>query len=80
MSVSCKNEIVIGVLALQGAFEEHQASIEKATGCKTVQVCVVLCCAVVLCFSNVILCNVYLSINLFHSINETKYKYKYKYK
>lgn len=38
MSVSCKNEIVIGVLALQGAFEEHQASIEKATGCKTVQI------------------------------------------
>lgn len=28
----------IGVLALQGAFEEHQICMEKATGCKTVQV------------------------------------------
>lgn len=38
MSESGKKELVIGVLALQGAFEEHQASIEEATGCKTVQV------------------------------------------
>lgn len=30
--------LTIGVLALQGAFEEHQACIEKATGCKTIQV------------------------------------------
>lgn len=33
-----ESEIVIGVLALQGAFEEHQLCIEKSTGCKTVQV------------------------------------------
>lgn len=38
MSSSSKKEIVIGVLALQGAFEEHQECIEKSTGCKTVQV------------------------------------------
>lgn len=39
MSASCKNEIpVIGVLALQGAFEEHQTCMENATGCKTVQI------------------------------------------
>lgn len=38
MSVACKKEIRIGVLALQGAFEEHQECIEKATGCKTIQV------------------------------------------
>ena len=31
--------MVIGVLALQGAFEEHQSCIEKSTGCKTIQVC-----------------------------------------
>lgn len=31
-------EVLIGVLALQGAFEEHQACIEESTGCKTVQV------------------------------------------
>jgi len=30
--------LTIGVLALQGAFEEHQEMIEKATGCKTIQV------------------------------------------
>ena len=33
-----EKEIVIGVLALQGAFEEHQECIEKGTGCKTIQV------------------------------------------
>lgn len=38
MAVSGKSEIVIGVLALQGAFEEHQACIEEAVGCKTIQV------------------------------------------
>lgn len=38
MSAPVKNEIVIGVLALQGAFEEHQEILEKATGCKTIQV------------------------------------------
>jgi len=38
MSVSSDREVLIGVLALQGAFEEHQACMEKATGCKTVQV------------------------------------------
>ena len=32
------SDLTIGVLALQGAFEEHQACIEKATGCKTIQV------------------------------------------
>ncbi len=31
-------DIIIGVLALQGAFEEHQRCIEKSTGCKTRQV------------------------------------------
>lgn len=31
-------EIVIGVLALQGAFEEHQMCMEKSGNCKTVQV------------------------------------------
>lgn len=35
----CKSErsCVIGVLALQGAFEEHQHCLEQV-GCKTVQV------------------------------------------
>ena len=33
-----EKELVIGVLALQGAFEEHQHCIEKGTGCRTVQV------------------------------------------
>jgi len=32
------NEVVIGVLALQGSFEEHQECIEKSSGCKTIQV------------------------------------------
>ena len=32
------DQIKIGVLALQGAFEEHQICIEKSTMCKTVQV------------------------------------------
>jgi glutamine amidotransferase PdxT len=32
------SEVIIGVLALQGAFEEHQECIEKSTGCKTIQV------------------------------------------
>ena len=36
--MSGDKEIVIGVLALQGAFEEHQECIEKGTGCKTIQV------------------------------------------
>lgn len=36
--MSGEKEIVIGVLALQGAFEEHQECIEKGTGCKTIQV------------------------------------------
>ena len=36
--MSAQKEIVIGVLALQGAFEEHQECIEKGTGCKTIQV------------------------------------------
>ena len=36
--MSVEKEIVIGVLALQGAFEEHQECIEKGTGCKTIQV------------------------------------------
>jgi len=35
---AAKDDITIGVLALQGAFEEHQEMIEKATGCKTIQV------------------------------------------
>ena len=41
-----KKDIVIGVLALQGAFEEHQECIEKGTGCKTIQVgfCPILGC------------------------------------
>jgi len=38
MAASTTNELVIGVLALQGAFEEHQTCIEEATGCKTIQV------------------------------------------
>lgn len=33
-----KEEVVIGVLSLQGAFEEHQECVEKAVGCKTKQV------------------------------------------
>jgi glutamine amidotransferase PdxT len=37
MSTSEK-DIVIGVLALQGAFQEHQECLEKGTGCKTIQV------------------------------------------
>jgi Predicted glutamine amidotransferase involved in pyridoxine biosynthesis len=32
-----EKDIVIGVLALQGAFQEHQECQEKGTGCKTVQ-------------------------------------------
>jgi len=36
--MSAEKEIIIGVLALQGAFEEHQECIEKGTGCKTIQV------------------------------------------
>jgi 5'-phosphate synthase pdxT subunit len=36
--MTATNEITIGVLALQGAFEEHQECIEKGTGCKTIQV------------------------------------------
>jgi len=36
--MSTAKETIIGVLALQGAFEEHQECIEKATGYKTVQV------------------------------------------
>ncbi len=36
--MSTEKEIVIGVLALQGAFEEHQECIEKGTGCKTIQI------------------------------------------
>ena len=36
--MSTEKETIIGVLALQGAFEEHQECIEKATGYKTVQV------------------------------------------
>jgi len=34
----CEGKILIGVLALQGAFEEHQTCMEKAAGCKTIQV------------------------------------------
>eukprot|EP00979_Chaetoceros_neogracilis_P006046 scaffold1197_cov168-Chaetoceros_neogracile.AAC.5 len=37
-NMTTTNEITIGVLALQGAFEEHQECIEKGTGCKTIQV------------------------------------------
>lgn len=32
-----EKDIVIGVLALQGAFQEHQECQEKGTGCKTIQ-------------------------------------------
>lgn len=37
MSNSVDNVPLVGVLALQGAFEEHQECLE-AVGCKTVQV------------------------------------------
>ncbi len=36
------HDIVIGVLSLQGAFEEHQECIERSTGCKTIQVSIYL--------------------------------------
>jgi hypothetical protein len=42
-SSSC---LTIGVLALQGAFEEHQKCFEAIDGCRTVQVGVVPCCSV----------------------------------
>ena len=34
-----KDSLLIGVLALQGAFEEHQAALEAVGGCRTKQVC-----------------------------------------
>lgn len=38
MSSTTEEEVVIGVLSLQGAFEEHQTCIEKSVNCKTKQV------------------------------------------
>mmetsp|Transcript_14810 Transcript_14810/g.21179 ORF Transcript_14810/g.21179 Transcript_14810/m.21179 type:complete len:323 (+) Transcript_14810:109-1077(+) len=37
-SKAAQKEVVIGVLSLQGAFEEHQACLENGTGCKTKQI------------------------------------------
>jgi len=36
--MSTTDDIVIGVLSLQGAFAEHQECMERSTGCKTIQV------------------------------------------
>lgn len=36
--MSTSDHIKIGVLALQGAFEEHQKCLQKSTNCKTVQI------------------------------------------
>jgi hypothetical protein len=41
---------LVGVLSIQGAFEEHQACLE-ASGCRTKQVSSSTQCSVVICWS-----------------------------